>query len=322
MKIGNPSVAINAIEKYENIIIFHHIRPDGDCLGCQAGLAELIRTNYPNKKVFTVGDNVHTFDWMNYKFDPIEKVDFRNSLGVVCDASSSDRIECAELLIEKKFTATLRIDHHPNGSDIEYDYLWVDERYVAAAEMIADIAREANWEITKKAAEHVFLGIVTDSGRFLYPDTSARTHKLVAYLYEKSGFEPTWIHRELNKRTLNDIKFSGEILSKFEKRGRVLYFKITNEIMKEFGFDSLKAASFVNELANIDDNSCWAFFIQLEDGKVRGRLRSNGPLVNLVANKYGGGGHDNAAGITINSWDEINQVIDDLNNAIVEWEAK
>lgn len=320
--IGNSKVALKAIKKYKNIIIFHHIRPDGDCLGCQAGLAELIRTNYPDKKVWTVGDNVHTFDFMHYHYDKIEDIDFTDSLGVVCDASSSDRIECSKLLLDKKFTATLRIDHHPNGSDIVYDYLWVDEHYVAAAEMIAQLAKDAKWKITPKAAEHVFLGIVTDSGRFLYPDTSARTHKLVAYLYDESGFDPQWIFKELNKRTLKDIKFIGEILSKFERKGRVLYFKITDDVLKKFDFNSLEAAVFVNELANIDDNSCWAFFIQLEDGTVRGRLRSNGPLVNKVANKYNGGGHDNAAGITIPSWDLVDNVLDDMNDAIKEWEGK
>ncbi|MBZ4212428.1 bifunctional oligoribonuclease/PAP phosphatase NrnA [Mycoplasma sp. U97] len=322
MKIGNAKVAIEAIEKYKNIIIFHHIRPDGDCLGCQAGLAELIRDNYPNKRVYKVGDNVGVFDFMEYDFDDISSIDFSNSLGIVCDASSSDRIECSQLLLDKKFTETLRIDHHPNGSDIEYDYLWVDEHYVAAAEMIADIAREADWKISKKAASHVFLGIVTDSGRFLYPDTSSRTFKLAAHLYDKSNFSPDFIYKNLNQRSVQDIKFIGQILSNFKKDGRVLYYCITPDVMKEIGFDSLKAASFVNELANIEDNSCWAFFIELEDGKVRGRLRSNGPLVNKVANKYNGGGHDNAAGITIDNWDMVPAVLKDLNNAITEWEAK
>ncbi|YAF50705.1 DHH family phosphoesterase [Mycoplasmopsis synoviae] len=50
MKIGSTKIALEAIEKYQNIIILHHIRPDGDCLGSQFGLAELIKTNYPNKK--------------------------------------------------------------------------------------------------------------------------------------------------------------------------------------------------------------------------------------------------------------------------------
>ncbi|WP_029513482.1 DHH family phosphoesterase [Mycoplasmopsis primatum] len=322
MKIGNAKIAINAIEKYQNIIIFHHIRPDGDCLGSQAGLAELIRTNFPSKNVFTVGNNVGVYNFMNYKFNKIDEVNFNNSLGIVVDASSSDRIECSQLLIDKKFSATLRVDHHPNGSDIEYDYLWVDEHYVAAAEMIADIAKTAKWEINRKAAEHIFLGIVTDSGRFLYSDTSSRTHKLVAHLYDKSEFSPKRIFDELNKKNLADIKFIGEILNNFKKSGRVLYYCITDEIMHKYGFDDLKAASFVNELANIENNNCWAFFIQLKDGKIRGRLRSNGALVNKVANKYNGGGHDNAAGITIENWDQIPQVLSDLNDLIKEWEEQ
>nr|WP_318031171.1 DHHA1 domain-containing protein [Mycoplasmopsis bovis] len=160
--------------------------------------------------------------------------------------------------------------------------------------MIAKIAYEAKWIVNQRAAEHIFLGIVTDSGRFLYPDTSARTHQLVSFLYEKGNLKPKFMFNELSKRTMDDIKFSGEILSNFKKQGRVLYYEVTNEVLQKFGLSSLKAATFVNELADIEDNSCWAFFIQLEDGKIRGRLRSNGPLVNKVAPKYGGGGHDNA----------------------------
>ncbi|MEA4191024.1 bifunctional oligoribonuclease/PAP phosphatase NrnA [Mycoplasma sp. 2248] len=321
MVIGNSKVAIDAIEKYDNIVIFHHIRPDGDCLGSQAGLAELIRTNYPNKNVYTVGDNLHLFDFMGYHFDDIEKIDFTNSLGIVVDASSGNRIECANLLYENKTTAKLRIDHHPNSADIDYDYNWIDEHYVAAAEMIAQIAFDSGWTVTQKAASHIYLGINTDSGRFLYPDTSARTHKLVAFLME-TGFHPSFILKELSKRTFKQLKFVGHILNGFKKEGRVLYYEIDAETLKKYDMDSFEAAQYVNELANIEDNSCWALFIQLEDGTVRGRLRSNGPLVNLVANKYGGGGHDNAAGITLQSWDQVKDVLADLNQAIVEWEAK
>ncbi|MEE3928088.1 bifunctional oligoribonuclease/PAP phosphatase NrnA [Mycoplasmopsis ciconiae] len=319
MIIGNSKVAREAIEKYDSIVIFHHIRPDGDCLGSQAGLAQLIRDNYPNKKVYTVGDSKHTFDFMNYHFDNIEEIDFNNSLAVVVDASSGDRIECSNLLYENKTTAKLRIDHHPNMSDIEYDYLWVDEHYVAAAEMIAKLAFDSNWNVTQRASEHIYLGINTDSGRFLYPDTSARTHELVAFLM-KNGFHPKNILQELNKRSMKDLKYVGYILSNFEKSGRVLYFKADQNVLDKFGFDALTAAIFVNELANIEDNRCWAFFIQLEDGKVRGRLRSNGPLVNEVAREYNGGGHDNAAGITLDSWDQIPGVVEKLNQAIVKFE--
>ncbi|MCS4537017.1 bifunctional oligoribonuclease/PAP phosphatase NrnA [Mycoplasma sp. CSL7475-4] len=324
MKIGNTQVAIDAIKnpKYKNIVIFHHTRPDGDCLGSQHGLAQMIRDNFPDKKVYTPGDNVGTYDFMDYKFDPLETIDFSDSLAIVVDASSSDRIVHGDLLLGDKFSAKLRIDHHPNGSDVEYDYLFVDEHYVASAEQVAHIAYDANWKLSQKAAKHTFLGIVTDSGRFLYQDTSARTFKLAAFLEEQGNVESWKLHKELGKRSLKDIKYIGHILSHFQKDGRVLYFIANKQVQEEFGFDELKAAIFVNELANIDDNSCWAFFVEQSDGSVRCRLRSNGPLVNEVANLYNGGGHANAAGCNISSFDEVKDVLKHLNDAIAKWEAK
>ncbi|WP_435128426.1 DHH family phosphoesterase [Mycoplasma sp. 6243] len=321
MKIGNSKVAIDAINKYENIIIFHHIRPDGDCLGSQFGLKELIKTNFPNKKVYTVGDNVGVFDFMNYDFDKIEDIDFNNSLAIVVDASSGDRIRCAELLYQKLTTARLRIDHHPNEADIDYEYNWIDEHYVAAAEMIAQLAYDAGWKVSKRASEHIYLGINTDSGRFLFPDTSQRTYQLVAFLMQ-NGFHPQNILRQLSKRSLKDIKIIGKILSEFKQSNRVLYYEIKQDFLNEFEINSLQAALYVNELANIENNLCWALFIQLEDGRIRGRLRSSGPLVNVVANKYNGGGHDNAAGITLENWNQVNDVLKDLNQSISDWEEK
>ncbi|WP_029608408.1 DHH family phosphoesterase [Mycoplasma simbae] len=322
MKIGSTQVAIDAIKKYKNIVIFHHTRPDGDCLGSQHGLAQMIRDNFPDKNVYTIGDNVGTYDFMNYHFDPVETIDFNDSLGVVVDASSSDRIVYGELLLGDKFTAKLRIDHHPNGSDIEYDYHFVDEHYVAAAEQVAHIAFDAGWKLSEKSALHTFLGIVTDSGRFLYPDTSSRTYKLAAFLEEQGKIEPWKLHRELGKRSLKDIKYIGDILSNFKQKDRVLYYIASKQVQDKFGFDELKAAIFVNELANIEDNSCWAFFVEQADGKIRCRLRSNGPLVNEVAAKYEGGGHANAAGCTIDSHEQIEQVLNELNQAIIKWEAQ
>ncbi|ATO30820.1 DHH family phosphoesterase [Mycoplasmopsis bovirhinis] len=321
MQIGNSQVAIDAIEKYENIIIFHHTNPDGDCLGSQAGLAELIKTNYPNKNVYTIGDNKDSFNFMNYHFDKLEDLNFDNSLAIVVDASSGDRIEHAELLHQKKTTARLRIDHHPNEADIDYEYNYVDEHFVAAAEMIAQIAFDAKWKVSQKASGHIYLGINTDSGRFLYPDTSARTYKLVAFLMQ-NGFHPNEILRNLNKRNLLDIQISGHILSNFKQQGRVLYFYANKAFLEQFKLTPYQASQYVNVLANIGDNYCWALFIDLEDQTIRARIRSNGPSMIPVAKSYGGGGHNDRGGFIIQSTDLITNVINTLNQSIIKWEGE
>lgn len=134
MKIGSTQVAIdNAIKKHKNIVIFHHTRPDGDCLGSQHGLAQMIKDNFPEKNVYTVGDIIAVLNlWTIILIHGIESIDFTDSLGIMVDGSSSDRIVHGDLLLSDKFSAKLRIDHHPNGSDIEYDYLFVDVIFVAA----------------------------------------------------------------------------------------------------------------------------------------------------------------------------------------------
>nr|WP_318035630.1 hypothetical protein [Mycoplasmopsis synoviae] len=77
MKIGSAKIALEAIEKYQNIIILHHIRPDGDCLGSQFELTELINTNYPNKKVYCIGNNYNSFNFMDFKFDSESEIDYK-----------------------------------------------------------------------------------------------------------------------------------------------------------------------------------------------------------------------------------------------------
>lgn len=321
MKKGTWKIAIKAIEEHQNIIIFHHTRPDGDCLGSQNGLAELIRVNYPNKKVYVVGDNHKIFEWMNYKFDEPSQIDFNNSLAVIVDASSTDRIELGELMRSGNFTNRLRIDHHPNGSDIEYDYLWVDEFYSAAAEMIAQIAYRAKWIINNKAASHIYLGMLTDSGRFMYASTQPRTHILAAHLMEKGELDIQSIHQNLYKSSMIDLEIKGQILSNFKKDGNVLYYVASVETQEKLGVSPETIANHVNELANIEDNRIWIFFVEYPGGTYRVRLRSNGPKVNTIARKFNGGGHDQASGANIESAKDIKTIVK-LANKLIEKENK
>lgn len=71
MQIGNLELVTKELIKYDSIVIFHHIRPDGDCLGSQFGLRELLRTNFPNKKIYVIGDNKNMFSFLDFKMDDI-----------------------------------------------------------------------------------------------------------------------------------------------------------------------------------------------------------------------------------------------------------
>ena len=81
------------IKKYQNIIIFHHIRPDGDCLGSQFGMKYLLKENFPNKNIFTIGDPKGSFPFLDFKMDKIENKHIENSLAIIVDANFKERLE-------------------------------------------------------------------------------------------------------------------------------------------------------------------------------------------------------------------------------------
>ncbi|QZE12648.1 bifunctional oligoribonuclease/PAP phosphatase NrnA [Mycoplasma sp. Ms02] len=310
MLLGNEKLATELLEKYDSIVIFHHIRPDGDCLGSQFALKELLESNFPNKKVYAVGDSKGSFAFLDLKHDEVpSKEVLAKSLAVIVDANYKERIETRELLDENLFAETLRIDHHPNEDDLENCTRWVDSSYIAADEMIAQLAVTNNWQITQKAANFLYLGINTDSGRFLFDKTSSRTFRLVAHLYE-NGLQADMIHKNLAKVSLDDLKYNAWLMSTLKTRDGVAYIQNSYKDTVSLG-KTPQTSIRVNSIGNIDGYPIWVQFTEEEDGRIRTEFRSNGPVVRNVAVKWGGGGHEKASGCMLNSFDDVEKVVDD-----------
>ncbi|ENY68562.1 Hypothetical protein, putative MgpA-like protein [Metamycoplasma auris 15026] len=316
-------IAKNAIESHDNIFIFHHIRPDGDCLGSQFGLRELIKTNFPEKRVFVFGDTGGIFPFMEWDFDKFEDVPkeyFNNSLGVVVDANSYHRILLSDYIKEKNFTHLLRIDHHPVDPDVPYDYTWEDATYAASAEQIGYIAMKAKWVVTEKAARYIYLGINTDSGRFQYEYVQKRTFEVMAYLHKNNNFRVWDVNFDLSKRDERKVRFAAYVLLNYKKDGKVLHFYVTKKIQKKFNLKD-NEANDVNILANIGDCKVWVFFIDMPDGTIRVRVRSNGIWINHICEKYKpGGGHEVAAGATARSKADMKNIISDLKAEVEKYD--
>ncbi|WP_029512796.1 DHH family phosphoesterase [Mycoplasmopsis iners] len=313
MLIGSWQEITEKIKQYDSIVIFHHIRPDGDCLGSQFGLRELLRTNYPSKKIYAVGDNKGTFSsFLEFDFDNLpSNEELKKSLAIIVDANFKERIECRQLLDDELFSETVRIDHHPNEDDLYNCTRWVDSSRIAAAEMIAELAYQNQWVVSEKAATYTFLGIVTDSGRFTYSNTTDRTHELVAFLY-KNGLNSEKIFRGLAETSFEDLKLQSILLGNLKTVGKVAYTSIDLETIKSLGKKPTEVVR-VNLIGNIKNYPLWVQFIEEEDGRIRTEYRSNGPIVRNVAVKWGGGGHERASGSMLNSFADVDAVIQDCN---------
>ncbi|MBN3534902.1 DHH family phosphoesterase [Mycoplasma procyoni] len=321
MEIGNIESIVKEIKNHDQIVIFHHIRPDGDCLGSQFGLKTLIEENFPNKTVKAVGDSKGILKFLDFDFQNDLSDDFlKNSLAIIVDANFKERIENRELLDKNIFKSVIRIDHHPNEDDLNATCRWVDSSYIAAAEMVADIAVSSNWKISPKAAKYIYTGIYTDSGRFLYSNTTPRTLELSAKLWS-TGLDVDNVHQNLTRNSEKDMKFQSYVISKVKTYENVIYYSLDLQEQQQLQKDS-NAATRPNILANIDDYRIWLSFTQEEPNKWRVEFRSNGPIVRNVALKWNGGGHERASGAIIFDQKDIENVVKDCQEEYLRWQKE
>ena len=172
----------DAIAAHQTIILHRHTNPDGDALGSQIGLKHLILANYPDKTVYMVGDGAGRYGFMEDSImDEIPDSAYQGALAIVLDTSAKSLISDTRYTLAAQ---TARIDHHifvEKIADIEA----TDDTFESCCGLVAQMAQECSWSMNPQAATALFTGMVTDSGRFRYDATNARTFRLASYLMEQ-----------------------------------------------------------------------------------------------------------------------------------------
>lgn len=301
---------IEEIEKYDTIIIHRHVRPDPDAYGSQIGLKTLISSNYPEKKVYAVGEHDSTLSFLA-KPDTIDDEVFSGALVIVTDTANTERIDDSRY---NKGDLLIKIDHHPN--DDQYgDILWVDTSASSVSEMIYDLFEEGKeykgWTLSNEAARLLFAGIVGDTGRFLFPSATEKTFEIAGHLI-RYNFDRNELFDGMYEKEHKLLKLQGYLYQNytFDENGAV-YIKLTKEILEQFDATPSDTSLLVGSYGDIKGICAWVIFVE-EDSQIRVRLRSKGPVINELAKKYNGGGHPLASGATVYSWEEADQVIAEL----------
>ncbi|HGI6434306.1 TPA: bifunctional oligoribonuclease/PAP phosphatase NrnA, partial [Streptococcus pyogenes] len=161
---------LDKIKEYDTIIIHRHMRPDPDALGSQIGLRDIIRHNFPKKKVLATGFDEPTLAWIA-KMDQVTDQDYQGALVIVTDTANTPRIDDERY---KKGDFLIKIDHHPND-EVYGDLSYVDTNASSASEIVTDFALSCDLLLSTSAARVLYNGIVGDTGRFLYPATTSKT---------------------------------------------------------------------------------------------------------------------------------------------------
>lgn len=298
----------NKIKEYGTIIIHRHSRPDGDAIGSQIGLREAIRRSFPYKKVYVVGDENEKFSFLG-KMDQISDDTYKQALVFVLD-SGDDFLVSDERFRSGKFT--IRIDHHMY-KDTWYDLEVLNSSEISCASMIADMVFQTKMKLSELGAQALFTGIVTDSGRFRYEGTSSKTFQIAAKLYEY-GFDVNKVYNSIYVEDINIVKLRAQLTMKFNViNGKVAYLMNTQEDIKKYNTDIFTISrGMIGIMAGIRGIDVWANFTEDENKKVLVELRSSKYNVNQIAVKYGGGGHKQASGATVDNFDICEDILKDL----------
>lgn len=298
------------IKQYDNIVIARHISPDPDAIASEIALRDAIKIAFPKKNVYAVGTSVSKFKYYG-NLDRIDEINFnQNALLIALDVPNISRIDGVDTKCFKEF---FKIDHHPSEETFGIlDY--VDEKASSTCQIIMEFIFDCGLKIDKKIAEILFLGVVSDSDRFLISYTSAKTFRLIANLIEAYDIDITKLYNILYERPYSEIKFHGFLSDNFTiTENGFGYINISSDILKKYNVDAATPSNMINDFSNIKDVYVW-MFVTYDDksGIYKVNIRSKGPVINETAMKYGGGGHKFASGVRTAKKEDIDNLTKDL----------
>lgn len=302
------------IKDYQTIIIFGHKRPDGDCYGSQNGLKDIIKSTFPMKSVFVVGEKVDNLSFIG-QMDQIKDDIFPQALAIVVDTATRDRISDSRYKLCKEI---IKIDHHiilDNYGDINV----VEELIPATCLLITKfLLSNETLKISLNGATALYTGTITDTGNFRYRGVNAETFHLAGVLLNY-GVDTEWIDQNLSVQSLRSLRLKSYVYRSFKvTKNGFAYAVINRMIIKYYNVGYDEAASLVNLLANIKECPVWALIIRYPKD-IRVRIRSNGPNINKLAEKYDGGGHHKAAGASLKSWSKMRPFVKDADALVKEY---
>ncbi len=320
MSIANMKAIFEKIQQYDRIILFRHVRPDGDCVGATKGFQRILQLSFPEKEIILTHEDHSTYlEFLGPEDPAIPHELYNDALGIVLDTANMDRISNKNY---KRCKELCKIDHHINITPYG-DAQWVDEESSSCCEMIVkfyETFRPA-LKLDSQAATYLYTGMVTDSGRFKYSSTSGDTMRCAATLLD-AGVDTDRLFARLYLEAFEYLKFKAHLYNIMQvTENGVAYLYIDRETQKLFNLNSESASATVGTLDSIRGCIAWMVFIENDDpeGSIRVRLRSRFVHINGIAEKYRGGGHACASGATVYSQEEVQQLLSDTDALVKEY---
>ncbi|MDT4967017.1 MAG: bifunctional oligoribonuclease and phosphatase NrnA [Acidobacteriota bacterium] len=304
------SQVVELIEQKKRFAITSHIRPDGDSLGSSLGLCWLLRALDKDVEVIMRDAVPHAYQ----KLPGV--TDVRVTPGVDRAYDAVFVIECSDItrpgLNDLDKQLIVNIDHHSTTA-LFGKINWIDSTASAVGEMIYNLCKATGVRVTREMAECVYTALITDTGSFHYSNTSERTFKVASELV-RAGVKPAKISQAVfSSYPWSKIALLSEVLgtAKRDDSGRVACMRQTLEMQERAGASEEDTDGFVNYPLTCGTVEAVALLKECAPGTYRTSLRSKGDVnVARIAERFGGGGHRNAAGCTLHGdWEEAERTI-------------
>ena len=305
---------IDKIKQYDTIVIARHIGVDPDALCSQLALRDSIRLTYPNKKVSAIGTGSAKFAHIG-KLDKLER--FSNALLIVCDTPDRKRIDSVDF---SQYGCVIKIDHHPFVEKIG-DIELIDDTKTSVSEIIMELILNTELLCNKEIAELLYMGLVSDSNRFLFNNCSSSTFKNVSEILKDYDLDLSSIYNKLYLRPMSEVRLQGYIsLNMKVTENKLGYIVVPNDVITEFEVDSASAGNMVNEFNFIKEVLVWATITEdIKNDQYRISIRSRGPEINKVAESFNGGGHKFASGVRCKTLEEALEVMNALDQELIKY---
>lgn len=305
------------IEEFDRIVVYRHNKPDYDALGTQLGLVEFLKDNYPKKEIHYVGDDHVSLTGRCFrKMEVLEDEWFNKPfLAIFVDTSKADRVGLpSEFESFKKASYSIKIDHHPNV-DPYGDLQIIDTSMSAAGELVADMLILSEKKISKKSATELYKAIVGDSGRFLYDSVVTSTFETAKLLLEK-GLNLSKIYADMYNQKLSDLEITAYVMKNYRVTPHgVAYYVLDDAALQKFHLPPERGKDNVNVFAHFDGIHAWCSITEdKKKGEWRVSIRSAKDSIEEVAMRHNGGGHAQASGCKIKSFDEVKDLLKDLDD--------
>jgi phosphoesterase RecJ-like protein len=296
---------VDELRRSEKLLLTTHENPDGDALGSLLGMHLVLEQLGKDSLMFLAANQFP----LPYEYQRMPLDDVRHELPADVNDRTVVFLDCGNIdrtpvdFLQGEHLHVLNIDHHHDNTRFGTLNLIVPDAS-CAAEIVYDLAKELGVEITPELAEALYIGLVTDTGKFMFENTTAEAHQMAAELFE-AGVQPQDVHRKLYEELpYARLKLLARALNSVYRYddGAITLTHLTREDFAETGAAESDSEGIVDHMRQVEGTAMAGLVRELiaKEGHRKVSLRAtDGRIdVSIIARKLGGGGHRQAAGFT------------------------